>query len=269
MSMAVRNAENDGRDLKQADTKSIVNSVLRACRILELLAEEGPEVALSRIAEASTLSRPTAHRLLSTLVIAGWVRRTASGRYALTMRAFSVGSSASSSASLRELAAQAVAELAQATGDTAYLLVPDEGVALCVERIEGPHPVRVHEVNVGDTIGLLAGAAPLAMVAQSPELLTSPADKRRAAMPAMAARLATARRDGYVVSQDDVLAGVTAIGAPIFDREGAVIGGVSVTGVNDRYAGTHLAEAIRRVALAASDISQLMGYSAPAADSEH
>src|ERR1700754_386486 len=222
------------------DTKSIVNSVLRACRILELLAKEGPEVALSRIAEASSLSRPTAHRLLSTLVIAGWVRRTTNGRYALTMRAFTVGSSASSGASLREMAAHSVEALAQNSGDTAYLMVPDEGSALCLERIEGPHPVRVHHVNVGDAIPLLAGAAPIAMVAYAPDLLTTAADRRTAATPTMAARLAKARRDGYIVARDDLIDGVTAIGAPIFNRAGDVVGGISVTGTNERYKGNHL-----------------------------
>ena len=38
-----------------ADSKSIVNSVLRACKILEMFAAEGSELSLSRIAEASSL----------------------------------------------------------------------------------------------------------------------------------------------------------------------------------------------------------------------
>lgn len=243
-----------------SDPKSVVNSVLRACRILELVAAEGPAVSLSRVADAVGLSRPTAHRLLTTLVMAGWVRRTKAGHYALTMRAFSVGSSASAGTSLLELATPTVERLAQQTGDTAYLLVPDEGRALCLTRVEGPYPVRVHNINTGDAVPLLSGAAPLAMVAHSPGILQTALDKRAAAIPATVARLEAARRDGYVVSSDDLTLGVSAVGAAVFDSSGEAVAGVSVTGINDRLGGEHLAEVIRLVRLAAAEVSRLLGY---------
>ena len=174
--MATRDAIESPRSSERS--KSIVNSVLRACRILELLSREGPELSLAHIAEQEGLSRPTAHRLLSTLVEAGWVQRRAAGRYALTMRVFSVGAAAST-LPLTDIAKPIVSSLAQTTGDTAYLMVPSEGMALCVERIDGPYPVRVHRVGVGDLTPLLSGAAPIAMVAFQPDLLMTAIDKRR------------------------------------------------------------------------------------------
>lgn len=243
-----------------ADSKSVVNSVLRACSILEMFASDGPELTLSRVAEANELSRPTAHRLLSTLMIAGWVRKTPSGRYALTMRMFTVGSTASASASLRDLAHPIVSALASTSGDTAYLLVPNEGQAVCLIRVDGPHPVRVHRVNVGDSIPLLSGAAPVVMVAFEPDLLVSRADRQAAKRSPLAERLAAARQDGYVVSPDDLIVGVTAVGAPVFDREGRVVAGVSVTGVNPRYNDSHSAAAVKLVLQAANEISGLLGH---------
>jgi DNA-binding IclR family transcriptional regulator len=242
------------------DTKSLVNSVLRACHIMELFAHEGPELTLSRIAEASSLSRPTAHRLLNTLIVAGWVRKTAAGRYALTLRMFTVASSASVEVSLRHIAEPVAADLALATGDSAYFLVPNDGKAVCIVRVEGPHPVRVHHVNVGDTIPMLSGAAPVAMSAFNPGLLTLPADQRTARRAPWKERLELVRANGYYVSPDDLIVGVTAVGAPVFGLDGGVVGGIAVTGVNARYDEAHTALAVQRVTEAAAAISRQLGF---------
>ncbi|MFP5371808.1 MAG: helix-turn-helix domain-containing protein, partial [Actinomycetes bacterium] len=74
-----------------AERKSVVNSVLRACSIMEILAAERGDVLLVKVASATGLTRPTAHRILATLEMAGWVRKTANGRYGLTVKVFTVG----------------------------------------------------------------------------------------------------------------------------------------------------------------------------------
>jgi DNA-binding IclR family transcriptional regulator len=262
----------DAAELKRDNSKNIVNSVLRACRILEQLADSGPELTLLQVAQANGLSRPTAHRLLGTLVEAGWVRQASPGHYALTMRVFAVGSAASHGLGLREIAQPVVRRLAQSTGDTAYLLVPNDGLALCAERIDGPHPVRVHRVNVGDSIPMLSGAASVAMVGFQPELLRTPLDRRTMREPAIAKKIAAVRRDGVVVSQDDFVPGVTAIGSPVLARDGSAVAGISVTGTNDRYLEQHLAQAMKLVRDAALELSLLLGYSGDLvyrSDSEH
>lgn len=244
---------------KSNDAKSIVNSVLRACRVVELLAEEGPGVTLFRVAQATGLTRPTAHRLLATLEQAGWVSRTTSGQYALTTKMFLIGTAASSGTGLRQLASPALTALAMSTGDTAYLLVPYEGRALCIDRIEGPHPIRVHHVNVGDTLPLTSGAAPLAVLAFRPDMLdmlSVPAHQRAR----VRERIALAREQGYVVSPDDLLPGVTAIGAPVFDREGTAVAGISITGTNDRFSPERIDKLIHAVKATAAEISALLGY---------
>lgn len=220
------------------DPKSIVNSVLRACALVDLMAASGPEMALSQAAEALGLSRPTTHRLLSTLVLAGWVRRTESARYALTGHALAIGGSPARS--LRDLARPVVARLAEATGDTVYLFVPQEDRVLCLERLEGSYPVRVHTVNVGDLLPARLGAAPTAM-----------------------ARARSDAYEGHVVSRDNATPGVSAVGAAILGRDGEVAAGISVTAVEARLAGEHLEDAVGAVRAAAGEISRLLGYAGP------
>jgi DNA-binding IclR family transcriptional regulator len=239
------------------DPKSLVNSVLRACRVVELLASDGPEVALSQAAEATGLTRPTAHRLLSTLVAAGWVRRTSTGRYALTGKLAGIGAAASQGASLKDVARPALEEVARVTGDTAYLIVANEDQALCIDRVEGPHPIRVHHVNVGDLLPLTSGAGPVAILASRPDLAVA-----LDLSAVQQERLAEARERGYVVSPDDLLPGVTAIGAPVLDADGVAVAGLSVTGTNDRLRGRHRTQAVTAVVAAAARVSELLGHRA-------
>lgn len=238
--MATTNSPEDRTDRPKDDSKSIVNSVLRACALVDLMAASGSETALSHAADALALSRPTTHRLLNTLVRAGWVRRTESSTYALTSRL--QGSPVSPVPSLRELVRPVVQRLAETTGDTVYLFVPHEDRVLCLERLEGSYPVRVHTVNVGDLLPARLGAAPTAMAL---------------------AREGT--YEGYVVSRDNATPGVSAVGAAIFGTGGSLAAGISVTAVDARLAGEHLHDAVLQVRTAAAEISRLLGYAGPVA----
>ena len=63
------------------------------------------------------------------------------------------------------------------------------------------------------------------------------------------------------MSPDDLIVGVTAVGAPIFDHDGTVIAGIAVTGVNARYDDEHCAMAVKSVTDAARELSRLLGHS--------
>ena len=53
----------------------VVESVLRAVRLLECFRTGEPELSLSELVRRSGYSKSTAHRLLSTLQVAGWLER--------------------------------------------------------------------------------------------------------------------------------------------------------------------------------------------------
>ena len=240
-----------------SERKSVVNSVLRACSIMELLARERGDVPLARVASETGLTRPTAHRILATLEIAGWVRKTPNGRYGLTVKVFTVGAAAPETATLRDVARPVLGRLAMETGDTAYLLVPHEGRAVCVERIEGPHPVRVHAVSLGGSIPLTAGGAPLAMLAFRPDLLDVVVPNPRARTH-LRKRIQEVLGQGYAITKDDVIPGVSALGAPIVDAGDQVIAAISVTGTNDRFTGRELERRAVAVVGAAHEITDLL-----------
>lgn len=250
------------KQLDGADPKNTVNSVLKACRVMEAFSLSNPELTLAEIATAAELTRPTAHRLLGTLQAAGWVIRTPANRYALSLKVFTVGTAARDVGGLRTLARPILEDLARVTGDAAYLFVPHDGMGMCADRVEGPHPVRVQNVGVGDHISLWSGAAPAALLAHRPDLyeeVVVPHAFTRAQRRHVDERLARARESGVLVSPDDLMVGVTAVGAPVFDGSGMAVASLSVTGLSDRMA-RRLEDTRQHVAEAARRLSSQLGY---------
>ena len=104
-----------------------VKSVARAVALLDDLADAGGRATLSQLAATSGLPAATIHRLLSTLVARGHVRREHGRRYALGPRLVRLGEAASRM--LGEGVRPLLVELVGATGESANLAGLDGDLA--------------------------------------------------------------------------------------------------------------------------------------------
>jgi IclR family transcriptional regulator, acetate operon repressor len=118
-----------------------VQSLTRAVDLLDHLADAGGRATLSELAAASGLPAPTIHRLLSTLVDRGHVRREPGRRYALGPRLVRLGEAAGRV--LGDGVRPVLAELVAATGESANLAVLDGDVATYLAQVPSPHPMRM------------------------------------------------------------------------------------------------------------------------------
>jgi IclR family acetate operon transcriptional repressor len=212
-----------------------VQSVERAFRLLELMAEAGGEVGLSRLADDSGMPLSSIHRLVRTLVSNGLVRQLPNRRYVLGPRLIHLGDIAS-----RALAAWArphLARLVDAVGETANLAMLDGDRAVYVAQVPSRHSMRmftevgrrvqVHCTGVGKV--LLAGLAEeeirellarSGMPAQTPRTVTDP-DVLMAQLPRIGAQ-------GYAVDDGEQEAGVRCVAVRI--PGGAPAAAMSVSG---------------------------------------
>jgi DNA-binding IclR family transcriptional regulator len=87
------------KDKEQAVTEgrrvSGVQSVDRALDLLEAIGANGGQLSLSQLAEITGLPAPTAHRLLRTMIVKGYVRQLANRSYGLGDKLISLGEAAS------------------------------------------------------------------------------------------------------------------------------------------------------------------------------
>jgi DNA-binding IclR family transcriptional regulator len=248
--------------------KSTVNSVLKALNILECFTAETPEYSVAELARLTGINKATCHRLVATMVQAGWLQRSADANYRPTLKVFRIGSPALGGIDLRDQCRDILRELASHFGDTAYLMVADGIRAVCLDRVEGSNPVQVNIVDIGSSLPLNVGAAPLAILAYRNDLLErlSTGDLQRftpktmSSMTALNKSLAEVRRRGYSISLEDIIDGVGAIGAPIRGGDGDVVGALSLGGLAGRFQPPRQEEIAAAVTNAAKAASARLGF---------
>ncbi len=219
--------------------RTTVRAVSRALALLRAFTPGRPRLTLAEAALAAALDKGTARRLLLTLMDQGLVRQDGSGRYALTLRMLELAASVETGG-LREEARPVMVRLAAATGATVFLSVADGPPgALCLERVHGHDPVRVHWWGVGSHMPWNCGAGPrllLAYMAQEaiaaalaePRVLTPHSETD---MPRLRSHLEVVRARGFEVTQDDVVVGLSAVAMPVRDAGGAVMAALSLGGL--------------------------------------
>jgi DNA-binding IclR family transcriptional regulator len=251
--------------------RALVGSVLRAMRLLELFERGRLEMSLAEFARRSGYSKSTTYRLLLTLVEAGWLERSSTGAFRLTIKAFQVGSVLADGLELRREAGPIMARMAAEIDEAVYLVVADGTRAVCLERIDSGQGVRLMDLYVGGSQPLNLGAAPRALLAFDEDRLLPPLLKegltrktaRSLVDPAdLRNDLAETRRRGYSISDEDVTAGIGAIGAPILGGDGIAVAALSVGGLRQHVLPprpTHVA----RLLEACQEISTRLGYGPP------
>lgn len=244
--------------------RDIVGAVLKACSLLEHFDASRPAWTLNDLTSASGMNKTTVHRLMTTLIHAGWVDRTADGAYRVTMPVFEIGSAALVDLDIRTAARPYMSQLADAFGDTAYLMVPADEGAVCIDRLEGNNPLVVAGINIGSVLPYHAAAGPIVMLAYSESLrgrwirddLQAFTDQTITNASALNEHLDAVKSAGYSVSNSDYLSGVAAVAAPILGRGGSVVASISIGGRVEAFEGDALADKIERVRDAAARLTR-------------
>lgn len=149
---------------------SPTQSLDRAIALLEEVVERAAEGAsLSHLAEATGLSKPTAHRLLSGLRNLGLVDYDKARLFYPGVKLYRMGLAAAVRFDIVQLAQPGMQRLAQETGDTVYLSLRSGDSALCVARQTGSFPIRTLTLEVGDYRPLGLGAGSLALLSALPD----------------------------------------------------------------------------------------------------
>ena len=225
-----------GRERRQGG----VESVLRALRLLDCFEQGRPEMSLGDFVRCTGYSKTTTYRLLLTLEEAGWLERSDGAGFRLTIKPFLVGSILVDSLEMRHEAGAVMRRLVAETDRTAYLTVPSGTHAVCLERIDGEHPLRIADLHVGGTQPLHLGAGPRAILAWGEEELlpallaeglTGRTPTSLVQPDALIADLAASRKRGYTISDEDVTAEVAALGMPVFDASGRAVAALSIGGL--------------------------------------
>jgi DNA-binding IclR family transcriptional regulator len=251
---------------------NLTQTVLKALDVLECVAEAGRPVSAQEVARLCRTSRPTAYRLLTTLLARGYLVLAEEGTYTLGTRILNISQRLLKSLDLFELSKPDMYALSEATNETIHLAILDGAEMLYINKVESSQSVRMHS-TVGSRNPLYCTAMGKAVLAYLPEeerdwlldriSLAPRTPQTITARTALLEHLDQVRCQGFAIDDVESEEGVRCVGAPIFNHTGRVIASVSVSGPAYRQSVTHLLELAPLVVRAAGSISSRLGYSLP------
>jgi DNA-binding IclR family transcriptional regulator len=246
-----------GRPVATASSPTSAQTVARAVQLLRLVASsQSRNLRLVDIAELAQLQKSTAHRLLQRLEEERMLVRDPGRRgYRLGPLLYELGLAALPETNLRELSHPALQALADATGDTAFLVVRSGFESVCVDRIAGNFAIQTMVQGVGDRHPLGVGAGGLAILgalspsdadiviaAVKPQLRRYGLTERK-----MRERVDATRASGVAIDQGNAALDVTALARVVRDRSGAPVGAVSVPSIQSRMTDSRRREVDKRL----------------------
>lgn len=239
-------------DKKASGDDTSVSSLHRAVQILKALAagDEAGGQRVSDLAKALGYTQATTHRLLQQLVDEGLVAQSASNkRYALGLDFFALAARAGDAGGLRERCRPALLRLGASLGDSVFLLVRAGFDALCLDRWEGPFPIRSFTGDIGGRVPLGVGQGAMAILAHLPEAERHevmrhnvPRIRHLGALDEVYLRTEAARvlRQGYANTNSGLIEGMAGVAVPVFDAAGRVAAALSVGTLTARLEGERL-----------------------------
>ncbi|HEX8590576.1 IclR family transcriptional regulator, partial [Pseudomonas sp.] len=235
----------DSTERKTVQKETGVGAVSRLFAVLRALGEcpEGSE-RVTQLAQQVGLSQPTTHRLLRSLMEEGMVEQDLrSKRYRLSLEFFALAARAGHSGNLRDVVRPSLLRLSASLGDSLFLLARSGFDAVCLDRSEGPYPIRTFTGDIGGRVALGVGQGSLAILAFLPEEeretvirynLPRLRDFHLYDEVMLRSEIDTVRRTGYAARNTGVLEGMAGLAVPILDRDGRAVAALSVATLSDR-----------------------------------
>jgi IclR family KDG regulon transcriptional repressor len=247
-----------------------IHVIDRAAQILDCFGFDHQELSVSEIGVKTHLHRSTAHRILMALEYNDLIQQNPeNGKYRLGIKLFRLGHQAVSHLNLREICRPFLTRIMNETKETVHLAVLDEDQVLYLDKVEGPHALRMPS-RVGRRIPTYCTSLGKAMLSCLDDQEVKNIFRNQVLRPYTANTVKTLnplltelrmiRKRGYSIDNEEIEIGLRCVGAPIKDYTGAMVGAISVAAPSARLSTQKIHTAGKLVVATAEEISTKLGY---------
>jgi IclR family acetate operon transcriptional repressor len=256
----------DERDRRAGRSSGAGNAVSKALNVLEAaVAGAGPR-RLGDIAADAGVPKASVHRILATLGELGFIASEGDGTYRVGPRMLALAEEAKAVGTTG--IGDVLSALAAKVGQTVHMALRSGNYAVYVQKVEADQPYRMAS-RVGMRLPLHCTAIGKSVLAHLSEEEVKvvvagaglPARNAKTITDAvrLVEELATIRGQGYAIDDEENETTVRCIGAPVFDRGGAVVGGVSISTVTFLVPRDQLVSFAPGLLSAAEEVGALLG----------
>jgi DNA-binding IclR family transcriptional regulator len=247
-----------------------VPNLIRALRIIELLAHNPAGLSSAQITNLIKVPRNSVFRITSTLLEHGYlIRDDESKIFQLSQKFLTLGFSALSEETLIEKSLDVMRKLRDRFKETVPLGILHGSEGLVVEEVQGLHSFRF-VLEPGRRFHLHTAAPGKAMLAFLPAeerdnllkqlKLEKFSNKTITSRYRLDRELRRIRKKGYAIDHAEEIEGMHCVGAPIFNRHGYPVAAIWITGPSQRIPAKDfplIGEAVKKATLR---ISQSLGF---------
>ena len=234
--------------------------------LIDVLASKEEAISLKEISEKTGLHPSTTHRILNDLAVGRFVDRPEAGSYRLGMRLLELGNLVKGRLNVRDVALLPMRELHKLTQQPVNLSLRQGDEIVYVERAfserSGMQVVRaiggrapLHLTSVGklflaldDPSRIRAYATRTGLSGQTRNSITQ--------LPVLERELAKARQNGVARDNEELELGVRCMASGIYDDQGRLIAGLSISAPADRLDETWLP----KLKFTTQEISRALGF---------
>ena len=248
----------------------MIQSLLRALELLELLKETPHKCSIAELSEATGLPPSTIHRILQTVCEKKYVLRDEySHTYQLGPALISLGRAASNNIRIQEAALPILKNLSYVPREDSYLVIQVGDKGLVLDKMDGPNHLKVVE-EFGYEMDLHCGAIRKVLLAYQDQdyidyylnnMLDRPEAFPQISRSGLAQELKNIREKGISVSHGEYVHDAVGIGAPIFGINGQVTASLGIIAPYTRISdNTHLERLQDQGKHSAAELSYYMGH---------
>lgn len=244
----------------------ILSSVKKALELLDHFTVERPELGLAEISREVDAHKSSVFRVLTTLKASGFLEKDSlSGKYRLGLKILDLAGRVWGRHDIRQIAAPFMEELARQTEEVIHLAVLDGADIVYLEK-KGQGQILTVATRVGGRNPAYASSMGKILLADLSEselkgilgqgklkkLTPNTIDE----IPKLIKELASIRKQGFALDNEETFPGIRCVGAPIRDARGRVIAAVSATVPAQRMDDKRIRELWRLVTNTARMISE-------------
>ncbi len=242
----------------------------RAHKLLGCFTGEEPEKSLAGLVRETGFHKSTVFRILETLESMRWVHHDSkTGLYRLGICLFEMGSRAVKGFDFYKVSRPHLEELVKETGQSAHLVIHDEGEAFYLNKIESTRAFITQPSSIGTRMPMHCTAVGKVLLAymgkeQAEDILDKKGLIKKTSntitsKESLFSELENIRRRGYAVDNEEIQEGLRCIAAPLCDHSGQIIAAISVSGLVSQFNDNRESFFITELFRASSAISQDLG----------
>lgn len=243
----------------------IIQSVAKAMKLLDLLAESQEPRSLAELSARTGWPKSTVHGLLSTMRESSVVAQDEEGRYMLGIRLFEYGCMLSNSWTIVERARPYIQHISYHTGETVFLSILDRGEVITLERADNRTGLQA-SAEMGCRLPVHCTSQGKLFLAYMPEqdreAILKRTELREYTTHTLTTRqeleqeLAKIREQGYAIENGEYKKGLRSVSAPIYDAGGRVHYAIGIIGMFRQIESDKFLRAISVVKETADTISR-------------